>query len=197
MLPDFPQIKGKLRSILNQRLKRTAYQDGIVSRIRRFRAHEGQGFSMEREDGSSEQTNFRERSVELTLTKEELIKLTPKELIEKVDKMAGDMAKQTTEDLFAVMHKATTETGNVVDGKGQPFSFDLFLEGLKKVEMDFDDAGKPSGMTVLVPPQVAKKIPDLLQQWENDAECTRRFDELMTVNREAWRDRESRRKLVD
>jgi len=197
MLPDFPKLKSKLRAILNQRMKQTAYGGGIVSRVRRFSVHEGQGFIMQRADRSVGKTEFRERSVEQRLTKDELISLSPKDLIEKVDKMAAEMARQTTKDLFEEMHKVTSETGNVVDGKSRPFSFNLFLEGLRKVDVDFDNLGNLSGMTIVVPPEIGKRIPELLEHWKSDEEYKRRFDEVMAIKREEWRVREGRRKLVN
>ena len=63
--------------------------------------------------------------------------------------------------------------------------------------MDFDDEGRPNGMTVAVPPEIGKRVPDLLKQWESDPTCKQRFEELMAKKRESWRDRENRRKLVD
>jgi len=44
---------------------------------------------------------------------------------------------------FEGMNAAITKGGNVVDAKGRPFDWDIYLDGMEMVELDFDDEGKP------------------------------------------------------
>jgi len=197
MLPDFPGLKSKIQSIINQRMRRTVYGSGVLSRIRRLQAHEGDTFSTYRLDGSVQQSGTREIGVEFSVDKNELAKLTPKELVEKVDRVALEMAEKTSKGVFEDIRKVTDETGNVVDSRGQPFSFDLLLQGLEKIEMDFDEHGQPTGLTIVMHPELGKRVPELIKQWEANPDFKKRYDELIEKKREAWSVRESRRKLVD
>jgi hypothetical protein len=197
MLPDFPDLKKKLNSMLQERMKRQCYGDGVLSRVMRFHVHEGDAFTTVRLDGSEERSQFKEKSVKRSFKAEELAKMTPTDLVKKVDSMALEMSEQTSKAMFEMIRESTNETGNIVDAQGQPFSFDLILQMYEKMEIDFDEKGEPSGITMVVHPELGKRLPDLMKQWKADPECTRRYDELMQKKREDWNDRESRRKLVD
>ena len=48
-----------------------------------------------------------------------------------------------SQQIFKKMDEATQKTGNILDVKSQPLSPDLVLEALKKVSIDFDEAGNP------------------------------------------------------
>jgi hypothetical protein len=84
-----------------------------------------------------------------------------------------------------------------VNGKGQPFTFELFLETLEKISIDFDDQGNPYLPTVVVSPELGAKLKSKLPEWEANPDYDKRFKELIERKRKEWNDRESHRKLVD
>jgi hypothetical protein len=107
------------------------------------------------------------------------------------------MKKQQAQLFFTKIEEATEKTGNIVDGKGKPFSPEFFLEALDKILIEFDDQGQPYLPTMFVSPELGNRIKDKLPEWESDPNHKKQFDELINKKRAEWNDRESHRKLVD
>jgi len=65
--------------------------------------------------------------------------------------------------------------------------------------MDFDpQTGKPDPEAVYIAhPDTAEWMHRLWQEWEKDGDFMKRVAEIRAKKYEEWRDRESRRKLVD
>jgi hypothetical protein len=198
LLPDFTATKKEIKRIVTERLRRGVYQEAaFLSRLRRSKSHEGDSFTIHRLDGSTQTNRYREIAVELAIDKKDLATLTPKALAEKIDKAAVEMAEKTSRGFFEKLHQVTSESGRVHDAKGKPISSETLLEALEMIDIDFDEKGEPSGLTVVVGPELWERIKQKVPEWEADPEFKRRHGELMQRKREAWRDRESRRKLVD
>ncbi len=198
LLPDFPSVKKEIKKVATERLRRTVYRETtLLSRMRKSQSHEGDSFTIHRLDGTVQKSRYRETAVELTIDKKDLTSLTPKALAEKIDKAAQEMAEKTSKMIFGKLREIISESGQVHDAKGKPLSPDTFLEALEMIDIDFDEKGDPSGLTVLVGPELWERIRQKAPDWEADPEFKRRHSELMRRKREAWRDRENRRKLVD
>jgi hypothetical protein len=198
MLPDFPELKKKLSLLLRERLRQSfARQAPVISDIRRFKSHEGDTFTIHRLDGSVTTSTYHLTETEFSIERHELPTLTPQQLIAKIDEAAGKMAEQASEHFFKELSEAVTRVGNVVNAQGQPISPELVFQVLEKIELDFDEHGKPHGLTMVVGTKVAEALRTLIPKWEADTELNTRYQDLMKKKREEWRDRESRRKLVD
>lgn len=198
LLPDFPGTKKEIRKIVNERMRRTFYREAaLLSRMRRFDSHEGDSFTIHRLDGTTERSRYRKTVVEFTIDKKDLAELSPGALAERMDRAAYEMAGKASKAIFEKLKQITSESGQVHDAKGRPLSPDTLLEALEMMDIDFDDQGRPSGLTLAVGPELGERLRSLAPVWEADPEFRRRHNELMQRKREAWRDRESRRKLVD
>ncbi|HXJ20846.1 MAG TPA: hypothetical protein VMT03_11495 [Polyangia bacterium] len=68
---------------------------------------------------------------------------------------------ETMPQVFEGMKDAISKGGNVVDAKGRPFDWDVYLDALDMVELDFDDEGKPKLQTLVVHPDVLERIKNL------------------------------------
>jgi hypothetical protein len=79
-------------------------------------------------------------------------------LILNLDDAADQGLKVLMPKIFEYLGQVCDATGNVVDGRGQPFSFDHVLEALEKVQIDFDEAGNPELPTMVVSPEVFQKL---------------------------------------
>lgn len=198
MLPDFPQLKEKLSLLLRERLRQSfARQAPVISDIRKFRSHEGDTFTIHRLDGSLTTSAYQLTEAEFSIDRGELPTLTPHQLVSKLDEAAAKMAEQASKRFFEELSEAVTRIGNVVNAQGQPISPELVFEVLEKIELDFDEHGKPHGLTMVVGTKVAEALRTLIPKWEADTDLNKRYQVLMKKKREEWRDRESRRKLVD
>ena len=198
MLPDFPAVKKELHKIVTQRMRRSVHREAVMfSMVRHFSSHEGDSFTTHRPDGTSEKHSYRESATEFTIDKKDLATLSADALASKIDTAARDMAAKTEKAIFETLRQISSDSGNVIDAKGKPFSPETLLEALEKMDIDFDEQGNPSGLTAVVGPELAARIRAKAAEWDADQEFRRRHSELMQRKREAWRDRENCRKLVD
>ena len=197
MLPDFPRIKTRFRRVINQYLQRLVRQEPFLSEIREERHFEGDKISCRTEDGETDVSDYKEITGQLEIKKEEIIAKGPLAFIEKTRVVAEQIKKQKAEYIFEKLNEITEKTGNKVDAKGQPLTFEHFIEGLRKIQIDFDESDKPHLPTMVVSPILGAKLREKLPQWEADPENKKRFDELIGKKRKEWNDRESHRKLVN
>ena len=198
MLPDFPDFKLEARKIVNERLRRSFYGEAaLLSRLRRFMAQEGDSFTVCRADGTTETSRYRQTAAEFSISNQEIATLTPQALAAKLDKVAAEMAAKASRAMFEKLNQITSATGQVVHGQGRPLTWGIFLESFAKMDLEFDERGDLSGMTIVVPPDVWARLREKLPEWDADPEFKRRYGNLMATKREEWRDRESRRTLVD
>ena len=197
MLPDFPKIKEKLKKAINRYLQNLVRQEPFLSQIREERHFEGNRMTLKTQDGELDQSEYKEISGELSIKKEDIITKGPMAFIENVYNTAEEIKKQKAKLVFDKLKEVTDKTGNVVNGKGQPFTFDLFIESLEKIWIDFDDQGRPYLPTLVVSPNLGAKLKEKLPEWEANSEYKKRFEDLIEKKRKEWNDRESNRKLVD
>jgi len=197
MLPDFPKIKGKFRQAINRYLQDVVRQQPLLAQFRQERHFEGNKMSSKTEERGLEESSYKEMSVEYSINREDVIMKGPMAFIENIQNVAEDIKKQQAKFMLDKLKELADRTGQVVDGKGQPFTHELFMEMLERIQIDFDDQGNPSLPTVFVPPEMAAKLKEKIPEWESNPEYERRFEELIERKRKEWNDRESHRKLVD
>lgn len=197
MLPDFPKIKRGLSRALTEYLRELVRQEPLLSQIRRKRYFEGDKTSTKSWEGEIDQSGYKEISGQYSIRREDVITKGPLIYVESMQGIAEEIKKQQAKMVFNKIDEVVRKTGNITDAKGQPFTFDLFIETLEKICIDFDDQGKPHLPTVVVSPDMGAKLKEMLPKWQADPECKRRFDLLLEKKREEWNDRESNRKLVD
>ena len=193
MLPDFPNLKRQLQRLVNSRLRASYYRElGFASEIPRFSVKEGDGWAVQRADGTIDSSNFGEMSTApMVIDTRDLPTLSPQALGEKLDAMAKDMAEQTIRKVIETLKQSR----NVVNAQGAPLGPETLLEALDKIEIDFE--GGSHNLTMLVGPELYRILQTRIPEWEKDEQLTRRHAELMERKRDEWRTRETRRKLAD
>jgi len=149
-------------------------------------------------DGEADETNYHEvASSEYLVKREDVIAKGAMAYVENIRSAAEEMKKQKAQYLLEKIKEVANKTGNIVDGQGRPFSFELFVESLKKIWIEFDENGKPHMPTMVVPPEIGEKLRVLLPEWEKNLEYKKIMEEIIEAKRKEWNDRESHRKLVD
>ena len=197
MLPVFPKIKKKHVEAINKYLKELIQQDPLFSGIRVEHHFEGSRMSYKTVDGEPNETEYQAASSEFEVKREDVIAKGAMAYVENLRDAAEEMKRQKAGYFFEKLKEVTDKTGNIVNGKGQPFSFELFVESIKKIWIDFDEGGKPIMPTMVVSPELGEKLRVILPEWEKNPEYKKTIDDIIDKKRKDWNDRESRRKLVD
>ena len=122
----------------------------------------------------------------------EIEEMTHERILDKIDTVAREMAKQIAKSGYEVIDKAAQEVGNVTSADSEPLSIDLLLEGLEKMHLSFDEDGQLSGLRLVAHP----KMSSVLEKIYSELESHPRYQELMERKREKERVRENNRELV-
>ena len=198
MLPDFLKIKKKHVEAINGLLKEALQQDPLFSGIREEHHFEGSRMSYKTVDGEPEETEYYQvASSQFLVKREDVIAKGAMAYIENIRDAAEEMKKQKARLFFDKMKEVTDKTGNIVDGRAQPFSFELFAESIRKIWIEFDEKGNPHMPTMVVHPDIGEKLRVLFPEWNKNPEYKKIMDEIIEAKRKEWNDRESHRKLVD
>jgi hypothetical protein len=112
-------------------------------------------------------------------------------LVLNLDDAADQGLKNLMPQVFAYLSRVCAATGNVVDGQGQPFSFDLVLDVLDKIQIDFDEAGNPEMPTMVLSPDLFEKI----KMRPPTQEQVKRRDEIIKRKREEFDAQRRTRKI--
>jgi hypothetical protein len=113
-------------------------------------------------------------------------------LAEQVNKSAEERLAQVMPHFFDIFHRTSEAAGTSADAGGRPFSFELYLEGLERIELQFDRAGKPIMPTLVMHPSMAEQLRSMPPM---TPEQQRALDELIERKRTEFNARRRHRKL--
>lgn len=196
MLPDFPTVKKKIGDDFNKKIREKVSSAPFLSQIGRKRVHEGNILTSSSMEGYTESSEYKRISSDFSISPDEIIEKGVEAFYSQIDKISEEFINQQSQVLFKKMDEVTERTGNIVNAKGK-FSPEVYLEALEKVTIAFDEFGNPIVPTLVLHPN---KIPKWEKEWEKiktDPNFLKKYLELVEKKRREWRDRESRRKLVD
>jgi hypothetical protein len=158
---------------------------------------EGNRMASTSQDGFSEESEYAEISGGIEVKREEIISKGLSAFEGTLINAAEQIKKQKAELLLNKIKEISEKTGNVANGQGKPFSFELFLELLEKMQIDFDESGNPSIPTLVISPKQAAFLKEKMPEWERNEAYQKKYKEIIDKKRVEWNDRESNRKLVD
>lgn len=193
MLPDFPTSKKEIRKqlmLLTERLGRE--KAPLLARIKSFTQHEGKIHSYDRIGAKPVSEGFEEIAIPVSIELSEIPDLVGENLAAKIEVVADQLARRQVEMFYRKFTEVTREVGNSLDAQGAPFTQDMVFEMLEKVDMEFGPDNQPT-FTLNTTPELAK----VFEGWQDDPSFKARYEGLLNRKRDAWRDRESDRKLVD
>jgi hypothetical protein len=199
VLPDFPELKAELDNYIRVRLrKKMDARDSVVSQVRQYTQHEGliQRYKQLGPDGKVVEEGFEVLSTEFVTSVDEIPTLMGNNLEKKLDEIAEKTAATLATAFYKKVGEACQEVGNSMNADGQPLSAESLLQMMDKVEMEFDQTGKPT-TAIVFHPNMTESFRKVAEQIDNDPELKRRTDAILARRREAWATRESNRKLVD
>jgi hypothetical protein len=197
MLPDYPEFKKRLTRLLLRRLDEQIRSEPMLQQVRRIQYFEGDSYQSGVESGEVSGAKFTEVAAAFTPNRTAVIEKGPGAIVDNIDEIAKDIQKQQAELIFTHIASTSEKAGTSVDAKGRPFDFDMFIEALERIQIEFDEEGKPLMPSFYVNQIVAQKIAAQIPEWKRNPDYKRRMDDLIEQKRKEWRDRESRRRLVD
>jgi hypothetical protein len=195
-LPHFYEITEAFENSFKHKLKEAVRKKGIASQIRTHVIHEGSHSSIERLGEGPEEIERRSISAEATIDKTKIEVLTQQDVERLIDEMAEPAAKQQSALIFDGLDKATKNTGNVVDGAGQPLTHELLFETIEKIQQDFDGDPDNSNLIMVVNPSMMERIKTLEEEFKKSPALQKKHNDLKVKKYEQYRDREMDRTLV-
>lgn len=109
-----------------------------------------------------------------------------------IDEAAADGVRTIMPHFFELVGRLSDATGNTINAKGRPVSHDLLLEAIEKMDIEFEDDGKPNMPTFVVNPEMGDALRRLPQR---TAEQEQRYQDLIVRKRQEYYDRKRHRKL--
>jgi hypothetical protein len=106
---------------------------------------------------------------------------------------AEDICRGFTRAFEKSIDSATELTGNVVNVKEHGSNLEALLAGLEKMDVVFDEDGKPSGLALMMHPDKKQQVEEELAL--AGPEFQARWDAIMARKREAWNASRSTRRL--
>ena len=197
MLPDFPEIKGKLLDLFLLGIKYIQHQNApMVALTPKHIIHEGNKTILVREETEIVKIPIKEFSSELKFDIKELESLPLKSVFERFQKMALDFATGQEKYLIKTLSKELEKVGNVINNKGKPLDPELFLRLIDKIQLDFNPDGTPRFPYIFASKKLINKLEEVLELLSKEPYKSK-FEDILEKKRLEYRDRESDRKLVD
>lgn len=198
MFPDFPDVKKHISQSRSADIAAGQFGDPVLAKVRTYRQHEGDRFTIIREDGTSTTSPQREiRSEAMEFRLADIQARGEVAIFETVAKAYGQVARGTRR-LFS--ERIDEEPINRFEGGGRRFTPEVYLEILETLEMSFDDAGnwnEPDFWQERPNPKLQETVRAVRKRFDEDADLRGKLDALIDRKREEFNDREANRKLVD
>lgn len=196
MQERYPELEADIADLMNSYVRSVAeVHSPMTGEIHSYVIHEGRRSILRREDGSEDETNMQTHSADCEISQITVLYGTHDQIFEAFTPIGLSMASQKEKMLFEAIREATDKTGNIIDAKGKPLSFDLLMELLEKMPIDFDKDGQAIMPTLAVGPDMEDKIKKIAKKCETK-ENIERHTRLMQKKKDEWRAREADRILV-
>lgn len=104
---------------------------------------------------------------EIMLKEEDVIRGSLDALFSALDEAAEKEMPMLMTELFSRFEQLCGATGSRIDAAGQHFNFDLMLDALEKIQIDFDANGKPQLPILVMHPDMARSLPTPTQNDED------------------------------
>ncbi len=199
-LPRYPQLKKKLAKMLMDYFESEARKElGPLQDVRRFTQHEGKTLKHNTMDNNQKdkELNYVEFKSEYKVAYADVPTMGAEGVLKLLQEQAKEFGGQQAKHQYKVISQTTEEVGNVVNNGGEPFSIDSFFEVMEKIQIEFDEFGKPNMPTMVVSPEGAERAKEVIQEAENNPDVKKRMDELLAKKKEEYDAEQARRKLVD
>lgn len=198
MLPHFPESHKEMIELRDDQMLDAIYSASpMLSQIATRAQLEGKDSSFQDEQGKIRKIDYKKKSVTIQRRLEDAKGMTLKEFVDTAREPGKKMGEEMARGVYQSIDQATRETGNVINAKGGSFTYDLFLDGLDKVQIDFTPDGNPKWPTAHVNSAMHAELKRLLPEWEKEPAFQARMKSMVERKREEFYAREACRRLVE
>jgi len=191
MLPDFPKMRKLLEEAIHYQIHLRARTKSVISTlVHGITQHEGTQHSYHQEGSGTITQGYEQIASPFTIRFDEVPELIGERLEAKIDALAEDIARQTSDLFYKTMDEVTKKAGTSFDGGGGPITQEIALEMHERTQWSPDSV-------FIAHPVMAEAMSKKWNEWQADAEFMKKFKEIDRRKKEEWRDRESNRKLVN
>jgi hypothetical protein len=195
MIADFVDIKDSLDKFANTYYRGAVYQNApFIANISRHIQHEGKIIKYQTQNGQDHILTLREISAQTNIKDKDVKTLSLIDVLKKFGEMAKEMAQKMEIPVFKMMEDMAEAGGNVVSNAD--FTPDTVLKALEKLDIDFNEQGKPIMPSMVISPELFKSIQGKLPGWEADLSIQKQFNAIIKKKYEDWVRRKNDRKLV-
>lgn len=155
MLPDIPKTKAEISRQLRLRIRNVAR--GLNPFLRMGTTviqHEGFTHSYEQLGVGIVEENLKEHAIPIEIKFDEVPELIGDRSKAKVDAIADEFARRTSQDAYRKIDESTGKFGNRIDAGRKPFSQETYLAMIEKIEIEFEENGEP-GFALVMHPDMA------------------------------------------
>jgi hypothetical protein len=166
----------------------------ILPQIPTLPQREGCESSFQDEQGKIRRFDLKPISASAQFKQTEARGLSLPEFLTHFKKLGGEMGHQMMMSVFGTIDEATKETGNVVRG---PLSWNVLLDLLEKLEIDFGPDGKPIQPSLVLGSKAYEEFRRQAPLWEKDPAFRARLESIYQTKWRKFCEREAGRRLVD
>lgn len=198
MLPLYPELKIKIERLLVDIAQQAAQSRlGPFAGTPRVRQREGDRLEYMTVDGGNKKTDYRRTGVDFEIRPSDIPTMTFNQAVQLVIDKGIELGTQEASFYFEVLNESIAEVGNAIDVGGQPFTVDLLLQMLERIQFPFDGHGNPHLPTLHIGPDLQETVTRVLEEADKDAEAQARLTAIINQKREEWNAQQDSRKLVD
>lgn len=200
MLPDFLELKKELSNLREGNLRSSFFRDPVLLKIAAFQIHEGDRFTLLREDGTKETKKLKKVGKKITIKLKDVQARGEKAIVEVFADAIKEIEEASKTLLENTLKTGTEAYGTAFDAGGRPFTAELYLEALENVMLTFDAQGnwEQGEMWQRHPnPIMAQQIRKELDRFNTEPALKKKLNALIKRKRKEWNVREANRKLVD
>ena len=197
MLPDFTSLKRERLQNENHDLSKRIEQGTPLSKIRSFRIHEGDRWTIFREDGSRETSTPKRHESLVEMSRKDVHNKGEQAIQEAFSKIQADIKKSKMRLFYQTLDETIEESGNSFDARGNPVSAEMILQMWEGMELSFDEWRNWLKPSIICNPVQTQRLKAEMNRFETDPNLKAKLNDLIQRKREEWNVREANRKLAD
>jgi hypothetical protein len=156
--------------------------------------HEGDGFGIKRDDGSVEVSGYSSVQTEKSMRIDVVSPIRLREAERLFREMGEEFGVSFQKSFWIRMDQQLKKHNRVV--KGAVTTAESLLKAHEDLEVDFDEAGRPTTQ-IVCGPEMFEKMKAIAEEVENTPALKKKFTDLQERKRDEWARRASDRELAE